>query len=434
MALFRYEAVDKSGKVVRGVMNASSEQQVAQNLASMGYSARGVYGPGGSPPRATAPSTSSVAVTGAATGMQRVKASSGVPVSVRSKVPAPQLAMFFRQLTTLVRSGIPLQQSFHDMARVARNGRLRSAVPQMHDTLRSGQPLSTAMAAFPDLFPAHTIASVWCGELSGKLDTILDEVADDMEQEASDTRLGRIGWGITKAYFIFFILTLPMYTLMGSLASRVLGDNPVGASNAQGLMGDAMRDIFATFVRVCLPLAIALILIWVAWGHIKRVPGVRRLLDGALLRAPVWGKVHRYRSVSRFLHLLDLLYAAGINPSRAWDAASVAPRNSEIAEKLRAARNSAPASMGVSDLAALSGVLEPDEVALIAAGEKTGQVPDTLSRLSVIYDEKARLQKSTARILSISLMNASAIAMLGAAVIIVAKTYVSPILRFMGLQ
>ncbi|MCX8059823.1 MAG: type II secretion system F family protein, partial [Aquificaceae bacterium] len=88
----------------------------------------------------------------------------------------------------------------------------------------------------------------------------------------------------------------------------------------------------------------------------------------------------------------------------AWDAASVAPRNSEISEELRTARNNASVSMGIADMIALSGVLKPEEVYLIASGEKSGQVPEVLSRLSQTYDEKAKLQKSAARALSISLM------------------------------
>jgi type II secretory pathway component PulF len=161
------------------------------------------------------------------------------------------------------------------------------------------------------------------------------------------------------------------------------------------------------------------------------VPTFRRLLDGLLLRIPIWGNLHRCRSIARFLHLLDELYTAGINPSRAWSAASITPRNSEISEKLRRANNITSASMGIADMIAISGVLEPEEIALIASGEKSGRVPEVLSRLSNAYTEKAKLQKHAGRVLSISLMFTFVIALTGAAIIVIVKTYIDPITKFL---
>ena len=419
MALFRYEAIDKTGKVVRGVMNASDEQQVAQNLTAMGYAPRGVYAPSGT------------ASTQSSAGMQAVTLASGLPVSIKSKVPISQLAMFFRQLVTLVRSGIPLYQSFVDLAPAMRDRRLRQAIPVMQQTLQSGQPLSSAMSAFPHLFPAHAIASVWCGELSGKLDIVLEEVASDFEAEAADTRIGRFGWALFKVNLIFLILSLPAYN-MTNLVQPVLGDAPGDIEKANNLSGTFLRGILSDVVRKSIPIAAVVLAAWVIWGYIKRVPAVRRLIDGALLRVPIWGKLHRYRSASRFLHMLDMLYAAGVSPGRAWEAASITPRNSEIAEKLRLSRVEGAQTAGITELSAVSNVLEPEDVSLISAGERTGQLPATLSKLSSVYADRAAAQKPVCRLLSVSLMNAALIAMSGAAIIVVAKTYVGPMLDFMG--
>jgi type IV pilus assembly protein PilC len=432
MGLFRYEAVDSTGKVLRGVMNACDERQVARKLQAMGYSVRGIYAGVATARPAPKPRAAPVAVTQQASGIQKVTLASGVPVSIKSKVPVSRLAMFFRQLVTLVKSGIPLYQSFGDLAVGTHDRRLRNAIPRMQGILQSGQPLSTAMAAFPDLFPAHTIASVWCGELSGKLDVILGEVADDLEQEAADTRLGRIGWGIVKGYTILFILTAPLFTLLGRMTEQVLGDSPAVADNAGSVLGSVLRSILSDIYCKSVPLALAVIVAWVAWGHAKRIPSVRRMLDGALLCVPIWGKIHRSRSVARFLHLLDELYSAGINPSQAWDAASVAPRNSAIVERLRGARRAASAATGITELAAISNVLESDEIGLLAAGEKAGKVPESLGHIAAMYLDKAGAQRTAGRVLSISLMNSLIIFLSGLAVIVFVKSYFAPMARFLG--
>ncbi len=414
-------------------MNASDERQVAQRLTAMGYTARGIYGASepAARPRTGAP-TQPRAPAAHVAGMQAVTVASGVPVSVKSKVPTPRLAMFFRQLVTLVRSGVPLYQAFVDLASATRDHRLKFAISAMQEVLQSGQPLSSAMASHPDLFPAYTVASVWCGEMAGRLDLALEEIASDIETEASDQRLGRFGWALVKINLIFLILALPAYNLT-NLVQPVLGDRPEDIERARNLGAMFWRDVIDGILRKSIPIVAATLLLWMVWGYVKRVPAARRLIDGALLRVPIWGKLHRYRSASRFLHVLDSLYEAGINPSRAWEAASITARNSEIAEKLRLARDASSQAAGITDLAALSKVLEPEDVSMISTGERTGQLPETLAKLSTIYAERAAAQKSAGRLLSISLMNAALIAMSGLAVAVIVRSYVSPIIKFLGI-
>ena len=424
MGLFRYEAVDRAGKVVHGAMKAPDEQQVARVLAQKGYAARAIHPASGQQKTVSRPPAAQSTPAQQTGGMHSVTIASGVPVSVKSRVSASRLAMFFRQLVTLVRSGIPLYQSFSDMAPVIRDRRLRNALPHIQQSLQAGQSLSSAMAGFPDIFPAHAVASVWSGELAGKLDVVLEDVASDFEQEASDTRFGRIGWGLTKISVILLIATIPLFNMAVLLA-------PVLDESEADIVGHWLGSYPPVFVSKCLPVILIFLASWIAWGYVKRVPTVRRLLDGMLLRVPVWGKLHRYRSVSRFLHLMDELYAAGINPSTAWNAASIAPRNSEIAEKLRLAREQTP-SAGIADLAAFSNVLEPEDVAFIATGEKTGQVPATVGKLAETYADKAASQKTVGRMWSVSLVVAVQLAIGGAALIFMASTYAKTLMKLMG--
>ena len=432
MGLFRYEAVDRTGKVVHGAMKAGDEQQVAQLLAQKGYALRAIHAGPGQRAQPAQPKQAKTAhqqaVAPQTTGMHSVTIASGVPVSIKSVVPASQLAVFFRQLATLVKSGIPLFQSLVDTLQHTRNRSLRHAVPQMQQTLQSGQSLSSAMAAFPNIFPAHAIASIWSGELAGKLDILLDEVATDFEQEASATRFGRIGWGLTKVSVILLILVIPLFNIRALLAP-ILEEVPEGVG--AGPLDAWLFNYKHMLLTRLLPIAVALIICFIAWGHIKRVPAVRRILDGMLLATPMWGKVHRYRSVSRFLHLMDELYAAGVNPSAAWSAASIAPRNSAIAEKLRIAREASPTA-GLAQLAASSGIFEPEDLALIATGEKTGQLPASFGKLSETYISRAALQNTAGRVTSVSILIASQLAIGGIAAAVMAWTYRGVAYTLMG--
>ncbi|MDH7602879.1 MAG: type II secretion system F family protein [Armatimonadota bacterium] len=428
MPLYRYEAVDKTGKVVRGAMDAANEQQVVRKLAAMGYSARQVYAPSAG---ASASRTSGPAVQAVHGRSGAVPTVLGIPVSVKSKVPTNRLAAFFRQLAVLTRSGVPLFQAFSDLSSVTRDRRLRRAIVAIQQELQLGRYLSNALAKFPDLFPAHIVASVWCGELAGKLDVALDEVATDLESEASDELYARVGWTLFKINLIFLVLTLPAYNVT-NLIAPLLGSSTEDVERSRDLVRMFWGDVAHAIVHQYLPAAIGLMLAWWAWGHIKRVAAVRRLLDSFLLRMPIWGKLHRYRAVSRFAKALDMLYEAGISPLRAWEAATLVPRNSEIAARLRLAMPERVSNRSIAELVAASNVLEPEEAAMIATAERAGQLSGTLARLSAMYAERASVQKTTARAVSVSLLIASLIAMSGIALIIMVKSYFGPMLKFMG--
>ncbi len=429
MPFYRYEAVDKTGKVVRGAMDAVDEQQVARRLTAMGYVARRIYAPSSTTAGGYSKSGSSTQGV-CLPGTTSVPVVLGVPVSVKSRVSTNKLAAFFRQLAVLTRAGVPLFQAFSELYVVTRDRRLRGAIPVIQQDLQSGRSLSSALARFPGLFPAHVIAYVWCGELAGKLDVALHEIASDLESEASDSRYARLGWALFKINFIFLILTLPVYNI-SNLVAPVLGSLPEDAERARNLVQMFWEDVAHAIVHQYLPLAIAVLAAWLAWAHIKRIAVVRRILDGLLLRVPIWGKLHRYRSVSRFAKALDMLYEAGISPAKAWEAASLVSGNSEIAARLRFAKPERTIHSSVADLVTASGVLEPEEVAMIASAERAGQLPETLARLSITYSERASLQKSAGRAVSVSLLIASLIAMSGIALVIIVKSYFGTMLKFM---
>lgn len=410
MGLFRYEAVDKSGRVLHGAMDARDEGQVRDKLMAMGYTAKSVFAAGGAAPTT---STQSVAVQKPAVsspqspkgGIQAVTIGSGVPVSVKSIVAAPTLARFFRHMATLVRSGMPIGQALNDMAPVVRNSRLSVILGHMKETTQGGQKLSTLMAEYPQVFPVHAIASIWAGELAGRLEIALDEVAVDLEQEAADTRFGRIGWGITKANWLFFVACFPLANLTSLLVPVLKQCLDSAGQMSSGavlklLLQEYMQRAFWPTVLACGGFGV----LWIVWGVMKRVPSIRYTLDRLLLFAPLWGKFHSTRAKGRFLHVLDGLIAAGISPDAAWDAASLVPRNSYIAHQLRAVRARLGSSAGISQLLAASGVFEMEDIGLVQSGERAGTLPDVLANLSMDYNERIAALKTSGKAAATTIM------------------------------
>ena len=338
-------------------------------------------------------------------GIASVTVASGVPVNIKPAVSLPALASFFRHFATLVRSGMPVYQALNEMQTAVHNSKLRNVLPRMQETAQSGHKLSGAMANYPGIFPVHAIASIYAGELAGKLDTALEEIASDLEEESATTRMGRIGWGMMKINWITFIIMLPACSIT-DLLLPVLKQSLASAGNMS--KEQVLREIMSTYIHDMLPRALlisaAMIVLWIVWGFIKRVPAARRMLDGALLYVPLWGPYHRDRAISRFAHVLDGLYSAGISPGTAWDAASLTVRNSAIAEKLRLVRSRVGPTAGLAETMAASGVFPSNDVALAASGEKAGQVPQVLANMSRSYAERAAAVKVLGRTVAIGLL------------------------------
>ncbi len=315
-----------------------------------------------------------------------------------------------------------LSQSFGDLAASCRDPLLRRAVVEIQQDLVSGRSLSSALARYPHLFPAHTVGAVWCGELSGTLDTALNEVASELEREANDERLGRLGWGLSKASIFLLVLALPLFDIrriIAPLVGELGGSADIPASYGTAIASSALRDIF----RYSLAPALGLLLAWIGWAWAKRVASVRRALDAAILYVPLWGRIHLFRSLSVFARFLNVLNTAGVGPDTAWNAASTATRNSEVVRRLRNAKARIGAHGSIADAAAATGLLESEDIAFIRAGENAGTVPESLARVATTYQQRSEALASVGRMWSTSFFISTQIAILGAGLVAVALSY-----------
>lgn len=412
MALFRYEAADRTGRVLHGAMNARDEAQVADNLVKMGYSVRSI--------QSTSPVQTTVAPNVRA---QPQPAAPVTPISVRPIVPLASLSMFFRQIATLLKSGIPINQALADTSVYTRQRHLRSAIPAMSQAVQSGASLSSAMAAHPGIFPVWATARVWAGELAGEIEIAFEEIADDLEAEAKDARYGSIWWVITKLTVVLSILILP-FCDVSKLLSSIFSAEKV----------DALAIYKAILIETVIkwaPLAAGLSVIFLAWTALKRVPAVRSALDTILLRVPIWGGLHKYRSLAAFLHTLDRLYSAGLSPAIAWDAASLTVRNNAVAQALRSSGRTA--SESPVQKIVTSGIFDSDDIGMASAGERAGRLPEAFAQLSRIYQDRATQQKTIGRLWSVSAFISFQIAVSGIGIIVLAYSYYQKFLFGTGL-
>lgn len=159
MGLYSYEVVDRQGRSITGKMNADHEIAVADNLRKMGLTVLDVTEVRESPFSAL---------------FQR-----------KRKVKIGDLAMFSRQLQTLLESGIPLTRALHTLSYQTTNRDLSQVLNQTAQSVDSGMSFSDSLMNFPDVFSSMYINMIKSGEVSGNLDEVLKQLADQLDRDKS---------------------------------------------------------------------------------------------------------------------------------------------------------------------------------------------------------------------------------------------------------
>lgn len=162
MGAFEYSALDTRGRTRKGVLEGDTARQVRQQLREKGWSPMSV--------ESVVKSKTSLGDKG-----ETVAASS------RIKISATDLALLTRQLATLVRSGLPLEESLKAVSQQTEKARLKSVVLAVRSKVLEGHTLADGLSNYPGAFPELYRMTVAAGEQSGHLDLVLERLADYTE-------------------------------------------------------------------------------------------------------------------------------------------------------------------------------------------------------------------------------------------------------------
>ncbi|MEN8130842.1 MAG: type II secretion system F family protein, partial [Pseudomonadota bacterium] len=192
MPAFEYIALNRSGRERSGVIEGDTPRQARQILRKMGLT----------------PLEVSLVVA--------EKAQGGIKRSLSRGLKAAELALFTRQLATLVRSGTPLEDALSTTAKQTDKPRIRRIVSTVRAKVNEGHTLEAGLSEFPAAFPDLYRATVAAGEKSGHLDAVLERLADYTEQRHEmQQRLG-------MALFYPLILTIVALLVAGGLLTYVV--------------------------------------------------------------------------------------------------------------------------------------------------------------------------------------------------------------------
>ncbi len=353
MPAFEYKALDRSGRERSGVIEGDTPRQARQLLRDQGFSPLDIQ---------------SVASTDAGGQVKR---------GLARGLKASELALFTRQLATLVRSGTPLESALGTTARQTDKQRIKKIITAVRAKVNEGHTLEAGLSDFPAAFPELYRATVAAGEKSGHLDAVLDRLADYAENRQEMQQ--RIG----MAMFYPLILTTVAFLVAAGLLTYVvpqvvqvfehLGQQLPWITRALIAVSDTLKS-YGLFGLIATALGIYL------FSRALRNVVFRTHVHRQLLRVPLLSKLVRGLNTARFARTLSILSASGVPVLEALKiAAEVIPNLPMRTAVLEAAANVREGASIHSSLEA-SGFFPPMTVHLIASGEASGNLESMLER------------------------------------------------------
>ena len=372
MGAFVYIALDTQGREQKGVLEGDTPRQVRQQLREQGLTPLEVN--------------------------EAAERESNAPSAfgVGRGISAADLALVTRQLATLVRSALPVEEALLAASEQSEKPRLKSILLAVRARVMEGHTLAQGLGQFPHVFPEIFRSTVASGEHTGHLDGVLERLADyaesrqQLRQKIGLAMLYPIILTCFAILIVIFLMTyvVPKITAVYLQSGKVL---PI-LTRILIWVSSFLRDdgIY---------LLIALILGGFGLMYVFRNPEVQRRWDARKLRLPLVGRLVRGLNTARFTRTLSILAGSGVPVLEALRIAGGVIENIPMREAVVDATLRVREGSSISHALIRSRLFPPITVHLIASGESSGQLPQMLERAA--QHQERELEALTARLVGV---------------------------------
>ncbi|HEV7816311.1 MAG TPA: type II secretion system inner membrane protein GspF [Janthinobacterium sp.] len=355
MPAFRYEAVDAAGASKKGVVNADNARAARADLRTQGL---------------VPLSVDAITAQVDAAGVTKRRA-------FGERLSTTELAMFTRQLASLLEAGLPLEQAFSALLEQAERPYLRDLIASIRSEVIGGAAFSDVLARHPRDFAEIYRALVASGEQIGHLARVLSRLADYIE------RRNALVQKVKLAFTYPAIVTVVAFAIVIFLLTYVVPQIvTVFANTKQKLpLLTVMMLAISDFVRAWGLLVGALLVVaWVAWRRALRQPALKRRWHTWLLTAPLYGKFERSLNTARFASTLAITIGSGVPILRALQTSRDTLNNMAMQELVEEASGSVREGVSLARALSAQKHFPPMLIHMIRAGEITGELPAMLER------------------------------------------------------
>jgi type IV pilus assembly protein PilC len=303
----------------------------------------------------------------------------------KPKVKGRSLAIFTRQLSTMIDAGLPLVQSLEILASQQENPVFKKIIREIREDVEGGATFAGALKKHPLTFDDLYTNLVVAGEEGGILDNILTRLAVYIEKAEALKKKVKSALVYPSAIMgvavivvaILMIFVIPVFETMFKSAGSTL---PLPT-----LIVVAISNLFKKYILIFIP---AVILFFYLFKKYHQTEQGRTLIDRLLLKLPVFGQLLKKISVARFSRTLGTLVSSGVPILDGLAIVSRTSGNRTVETAILNARSSIKEGETISEPLSRSGIFPPMVIQMIAVGESTGALDAMLSKIADFYDEE----------------------------------------------
>jgi type IV pilus assembly protein PilC len=387
MSNYSYEAVDAGGLKIEGKLEVGDQNEAIRRLREMGlFPVRIVEARERQRPRPSSifSSRSSTLLSGRRMDGGRLRMEIRVPF-LSGRVKPAVLAVFTRQLATLIEAGMPLLRGLRILREQEESPALAKIVDQISDQIEGGGSLSEALAAHPRVFNTLYVNMVKAGELSGALELTLRRLAEFMEKAQKIKGKVKAAMFYPAAVLVVAsaILTLLMAYIIPKFQDLFAGLN-LKMPPLTTFVLNVSHFIKADFIFVLAGFGVLAVLFSIG---IRTKQG-RKVFDRFKLRAPVVGPVFRKLAISRFARTLGTLLGNGVPILQALNIVKETTGNVVVGQVIATIHDSVKEGDTIAAPLKASRVFPAMVAGMVDIGEQTGALPDMLMKVADNYDDQ----------------------------------------------
>jgi type IV pilus assembly protein PilC len=351
--VFEWEGRDKNGKVVRGEMRAGGEAMVNASLRRQGVMV---------------------------TKVKKRRLAGGKTVNLKD------IAVFTRQLATMLKAGVPLLQSFDIVGRGSPNPKLTRLLNDIRSDVETGTSLSAAFRKHPLHFDALYCNLVEAGESAGILETLLDRLATYQEKTLAIKQKIKSALIYPVAVLVVAVVVMMVIMIFVIPAFKEVFSSFGADLPAPTLAVMAMSDFVVKYWwALVFFVGGGFYFFFESW---KRSEKMQKSMDRLMLKLPIFGQLLHKAAVARWTRTLATMFAAGVPLVEALDSVGGASGNAVFAEATEKIQKDVSTGAGLTASMQLTGVFPNMVLQMCAIGEESGSIDHMLSKAADFYEEE----------------------------------------------
>lgn len=359
MALFQYKAISPQGAVSRGVVEspnlaAASEVLEEKNLVVLQL-------------------------------RQTTKVRASVSGFSLGFIKQKDIVMLARQMSVMIAATVPIVPALRILSAQTEQPKLKAVTREMADDVDGGLQISQAFAKHPRYFSRFFVAMIRSGETSGRLDEVLNYLADQMEKDYDLTSRIR-GAMVYPAFIIVSLIAVAiimMIFVIPKMSGLLLESGAQLPLQTRVLIGTS--NFIATYWWALAIVVVGILIVLRLWVQSK---SGRVAWDQILLRLPVFGLITQKIIIVRMCRSLSTLIRGGVSISAALEITSEVVDNAAFRDILTKTIKEVQDGNSITTVMMQSKIVPRIVAEMMSIGEKSGKIDEILERLSAFYDRE----------------------------------------------